>query len=193
MSKKKTFGVSVQEGRQLALEGKGLAKIEASLLKLADADFGPLMTVWEDILQEDNRRGVLQGIGGDSKPLEPVTYRPKPVKSVDLTILPNNNLTPSHYRTLGGQPLAPRGVESRVIANFRTASARLPSGNWAVVGAWEGIADPQGRPFIGHHFEGRGHLPKRDLRGVRLQAQAEATAALREFLQGFLTTFPSSS
>lgn len=185
---KPRIGVSTAHG-QFALKGSGLAKIEAMLQAMADADFGPLMTVWEDILQEDNRRSLMLGLDGEGNPMVPVVYRPKPVKHVDLSLLPHNNLTSSHYRTLGGPPLAPRGLGSRTITNFRTASAKLPSGTWAVVGAWEGIADVGGRPFIGAHFEGRGHLPRRDLRGVRPKAQAEAAAALREFLDGFLSNF----
>lgn len=189
--KKKQLGVSTDHG-QLALKGAGLAKVEAALLDLADLDFGTVMEDWEKILQADNRRGLMQGLDGAGKPMEEVTYRPKAVNKVDLTILPFNNLTSSHYRSLGGPALAPRGLESRTIKNFRTASARLPSGDWAVVGAWEGIADVHGEAFIAAHFEGRGHLPKRDLRGVRPQALGEAEAALRQFLEGFFSTFPEA-
>lgn len=185
------IGIATDHG-QLGLAGSALGRIEAHLRKLADLDYEPLMDSWEKILQADNRRGLMLGLDGEGKPMTPVAYRPKPVKSVDMTILPHNNLTSSHYRVLDGKPLIPRGLGSRAITNFRTAHAKLSDGSWAVVGAWEGIFDVKGRTFMGHHFEGRGHLPKRDLRGVRPQAVAEAQDALQRFLEGFFSTFPEA-
>lgn len=167
-------------------------KIEDLLQKLAGVDFGPLMEGWEKVLQVDNRRGLLAGLDGEGNPLEPVTYRPKTVKSVDLAVLPHNNLTGSHYRSLDGPPLIPRGLGSRAVTNFRTSNGRLADGDWFAAGAWEDVLDVRGRPFLSGHFEGQGHLPKRDLRGVRPQAVAEASEGLRKFLEGFFSTFPEA-
>lgn len=36
---------------------------------------GPLINAWTDVLIEDNRRGVMQGLDGDGKPMAPTKYR----------------------------------------------------------------------------------------------------------------------
>lgn len=180
------------DNHQLGLSGAGLANLEAKLQTFASIDLTPVVEAWEVVLHDDNRRGLEAGLDGEGKPLEPVTYRPKAVKSVDMTILPHNNLTRSRYRSLSGPPLIPRGLQSRAITNYRTASAKLPSGDYAAVGAWEEILDVNGEPFLSAHFEGKNGLPIRDLRGVRPQALAEATEALRDFLSAFLSAHPQA-
>lgn len=172
------------------LEMSALTDLPGRCESLAAHDFSPLMDAWEDVLHDDNIFGALHGLDGDGVPLAPVTYRPKQVKKVDPAILPNNNLTSSHYRSLGGPPLAPRGLESRIVTNFRTSSARLPtSGEWVAIGAWEDVLDVKGRPFLRHHFSGSGRLPKRDLRGVRPTAVEKARAATLEYIRLVLASF----
>lgn len=181
--------VSIGDGAQLELAG--LQAIEDKLVALLELDFAPLMTIWEDLLQDDERDAALKGLDGDGDPLTPVKYRPVDVPLVDYKLLPNDNLTSSHYRSLDGPPLAPRGLDSRRVKNFRTASAQLSDGRWAVVGAWEGILDPQGRPFFSGHFVGAGNNPVRDLRGVRPRLVAQVRDATDSFLAEALATAES--
>jgi hypothetical protein len=149
---------------------------------LADADFEPLMLELELILREDNEQGALAGLDGFGMPLEPVTYRPNPnkVKPTNYTILPNNNLTSSWYRTLDGPPLAPRREESRIVTQFRTGHYREP-GAWVAIGAWEDVLSVQGIEFLPFHFRGEGNLPVRDLAHVRPSAMRRAKEALHDF------------
>ena len=68
------------------------------------------------ILERDNYEGAMDGLDGFGVPLQEVTYRPDSRagsrKPINYTILANNNLTSSHYRTLDGPPLAPRGARA---------------------------------------------------------------------------------
>lgn len=186
-----SLGVTIVNGG-LGASDAAVWKIEGLLQQFANLDFRPLMEGWEKVLEADNRRGLLQGQDGEGKPLDAVTYRPKAVKSVDLSILPHNNLTSSHYRSLSGPPLIPRGQNSRAIVNFVTSNGRGDDGSWFALGAWKDVLDVDGRPFLDAHFEGKGHLPKRDLRGVRPQGLAEASEGLRRFLKGFFDAFPAA-
>jgi hypothetical protein len=36
---------------------------------------GPLLNAWSEVLVEDNRRGVMQGLQGDGSPMQPTKYR----------------------------------------------------------------------------------------------------------------------
>jgi len=164
------------------LDLRGLDRIERYVMGLGEIAYEPLMNEWEHILQEDNRRSAMAGLDGSGQPLQPVTYRPKPVKRVNYTILRNNNLTSSHYRSLSGPPLAPRGERSRIVTNFRTASAELSDGRWTAIGAWEDVLSVHGVSFLRYHFTGSGNLPVRDLRGIRPNVKVEARRTLREFL-----------
>jgi hypothetical protein len=62
--------VSLDDGgaRRVEARLKGLERIDA-------ADVGRLLDDWEDIIVEDNRRGVLSGLDKDGEPLTEVTYR----------------------------------------------------------------------------------------------------------------------
>jgi hypothetical protein len=173
---------------QSQLDLSGLDRLEQHVMALGNIAFEPLMATWEDLMHEDNEESALKGLDGFGFPLIPVTYRPNPnkVKPTDYTILPYNNLTSSHYRTLDGPPLAPRGAGSRIVTNFRTASAELSDGRWSVVGAWEDIFSPTGIPFLSFHFRGEGYLPIRDLRGLRPSLIEQARAALRAFMRDYL-------
>lgn len=163
-------------------------RLERYVLSLEDIAFEPLMNAWEIILKEDNAESAMRGLDGKGLPLQPVTYRPNPNKKkpTDYRTLPFNNLTSSHYRTLSGPPLAPRGLGSRIVTNFRTASAKLSDGRWTAIGAWEDILNRFGLPFLRFHFRGEGSLPVRDLRGVRPNAVRRAREALRAFMKDYL-------
>lgn len=178
----------------------------AALDRLADAfrrlinpDPRALLDRWELIVQEDNRRGVLQGLDKDGVPMIPVTYRPRPPGPVKPTKAQRGgarananrgqfqglgssnfgNLTSSEYRLLGGPPLAPRDQFSRVVTNLKTGQGREGDGQWFALGAWDEILSKKGVPFLRWHFDGTSKLPRRDLRGVRPWGQQKALTALR--------------
>lgn len=86
-------------------------------------------------------------------------------------VLANNNLSSSQYRLLTGPPLAPRDQFSRVITNFMSDFDKMPSGVWLATFWWEDVVSVKGIPFLRYHFHGDGHLPIRDLRGIRPQGR----------------------
>ncbi len=100
----------------------------------------------------------------------------------------NNNLTSSEYRYLTGPPMAPRGKFSRVITNLFTAHGRDPASyyRWAAIGAWREVVSKKGVPFLKAHFDGIGHLPRRDLRGVRPEGVALARLACIEWMKSIV-------
>jgi hypothetical protein len=172
---------------------EGINRLIGRLRALDEIDFEPLMLEWRKILEEDNEEGARLGLDGYGVPLDAVTYRPDPKagtrKPINYDIQNNNNLTSSHYRTLDGPPLAPRGMQSRIVTNFRTAHQR-DGKDWHALGAWEDVLSVQGIPFLGFHFRGEGNLPVRDLAHVRPGALARARQALVDFVRSILGRQP---
>jgi hypothetical protein len=191
----------------------GVDRLQERLRRIADPDATPLMQTFMRIIDDDNRKGVLAGTDMNGNPMIPVKYRPKlkpgqkPVKLtveqrlgqkpnakrgryVDAGGTRNNNLTSAEYRLLGGTPLAPRGQFSRVITNLLTDyddSQRL-SGKWEAWGYWDGVVSVKGVAFLKFHFDGEGHLPKRDLRGLRPEGRELARQALRNWALDMVRT-----
>ncbi len=172
------------------LDLTGLDRLERAVKALGEISYTPLMATWEDILMQDNRRAAMAGLDGDGNKLQAVTYRPDPMvgtrKPIKYAPLANNNLTSSHYRSLSGPPLAPRGMNSRIVTNYRTASAELSDGRWTAIGAWEDVLSVRGVSFLRYHFTGSGALPVRDLRGIRPNVRVEARRSLRDFLMQYM-------
>lgn len=188
------------------LDTSGLDRLMAGLRKLGDFDATLLMERWKSVIDEDNRRGILQGTDKDGVAMVPVKYRPKPSgprkptkgqrgglranarKGAFLGLGaagPHGNLASSEYRLLGGPPLAPRDQFSRVITNLKTGYAR-EGGSWVAFGYWDEVVSTKGVPFLRFHFEGTGRLPRRDLRGVRPQGVQKALQSLRAFAKDLL-------
>lgn len=94
-----------------------------------------------------------------------------------------NNLKADQYRRQTGPRLAPRRTASRVITNLKTAWARLGTNSWHVVAGWEKVVSKKGVHFLPYHFDGMGHNPRYDLRGVRAWGRARAREALRDWIQ----------
>jgi hypothetical protein len=167
----------------------GIDRLLGKLRSLEEIDFAPLMLEWETILREDNEEGAMKGLDGYGVPLAEVTYRPDPNvgtrKPINTTPLPNNNLTSSHYRSLDGPPLAPRGMQSRIVENFFTRSGR-DGRDWHTQGGWADVVSVSGIPFLPFHFNGEGNLPVRDLAHVRPSALKKAREALLAFVNRFL-------
>jgi hypothetical protein len=174
----------------------GLDRLRARFEELAHLDPTPVLLRIGQLLDDDNRKGVLAGTDGNGVAMAPVTYRPvsaktgKPVKKgIALTVAQrlgqspskgrgrssrigsgvehtNNNLTTAEYRLLGGPPLAPRKQFSRVITNYQQEVVQVSDTVWEVVGAWINVLSKKGVPFLTFHFNGVGQK-RRDLRGIR--------------------------
>ncbi len=167
----------------------GIDRLIPRLEMLGEIDFEPLMLEWETILREDNKQGAMEGLDGYGIPLAAPTYRPDPNvgtrKPINMTPLANNNLTSSHYRSLDGAPLAPRGMESRIVENFFTRSGR-DGQDWHAQGGWADVVSVSDVPFLPFHFRGERYLPQRDLAHVRPRALEKAKQALRDFVRRLL-------
>ncbi len=164
------------------------------VIELKEELVAPLLQEWQDIMVEDNRKGVMDGTDRFGVPMLPVTYRtghPKPVRArgrknplfgtTDLSVafkgtLPNNNLSTSEYKKLTGPPLAPRGLGSRVITNFKTTRGH-DGKNWLAIGFWDDVISVKGVPFLKYLFR------RRDLRGLRPPGRKKATEALATWMR----------
>ena len=191
----------------------GFDALSRKLKKLERPDAAPLMSLWVDIIIEDNRKGVLAGQDKDGNPMIPVTYRgmdkPKSARSRNKANLGtttgefkgfgplkgglHGNMTGGEYRKLTGPPLAPRGADSRVIANLRGQHSTQvgPSGQWVAEAAWDQVVSPTGYSFLPVHFNGKplgknGPKRRRDLRGVRPWGMRQARLALNTWIKGLL-------
>jgi len=184
----------------MIVDTSGLDRLMARLRKIAEPNATPLMARWMNVIEEDNRKGVLAGLDKDGVAMIPVTYRPKP-RAKPLTVSQRGgrakratrgafiggvagNLTSSEYRVLDGPPLAPRRQFSRVITNLVTGFAPgdgiLRSGGQVeAFGAWDDVVSRKGVHFLPFHFDGTSRLPRRDLRGVRPAGIQKALSALR--------------
>ena len=191
----------------MIVDTSGLDRLMARLRKIAEPNATPLMAHWMNVIEEDNRKGVLAGTDKDGFPMIPVTYRPvrpimqltaahragrrKNAKRGEFNPGREANLTREQYEALDGPPLAPRRQFSRVITNLVLAFAPNPAilkqgQTVEAFGAWDDVVSKRGYPFLPVHFEGRRagrgrgfKMPKRDLRGVRPAGVQKALSALR--------------
>jgi hypothetical protein len=160
--------------------------------RLADrgVDLTYLMARVEAIITEDHTRSILMGIDKDGVSFKPVTYRGDSVahaakrnkynRGVGPALTePDDNLSTAQYRRLTGPPLAPRGKDSRIIANFATRTS-FDGHTWKVQAVLVDVVDRKGRPFMQYHFAGAGRLPRRDDRGIRPWGREEIRKAMRE-------------
>jgi hypothetical protein len=163
-----------------------LDRMIGQLVEFDSIDFEPLMMEFEAILKEDNDAAVMAGIDGFDMPLIPVTYRPDPKAGTGKVRTPStrpyNNLSTTAYKMLGGPPLAPRGMDSRIATNFRTGYVQLESEKaWLVLWAWEDVVSVDDIAFLGFHFRGEGNLPVRNLAHLRPSTYRRCKAALHDF------------
>jgi hypothetical protein len=183
-------------------EFDGLGRLMGRLNALRNLDPTPLLSKWEVIIEEDNRKGVLAGTDKDGKPMIPVEYRPikssqekwtarrERLHTAVVTGPAGDNLTSAQYRRLTGPPLAPRGASSRVVKNLQTGHGYDTSkGEYYAEGAWPDVRSKKGREFLEAHFDGTNGLPKRDLRGVRPWGKQQALEALYDWMKDVLRPF----
>ncbi len=175
----------------------GLDRLITHLRKVQSPQRELLQVTTAKIMEDDNRKGILAGTDKDGGYMLATTYRPKGKgRYADARQKNNakgrrgafsgfgpaaaglhNNLTSAEYRKLNGPPLAPRRGFSRVITNYVTVPFVEGPLRFGVIGTWLNVVDAKGRPFLKHHFEGKGRLPKRDLRGVRPEGRAKLRKA----------------
>ena len=164
-----------------------------AVAQIGKAELTPLLEQWEDVIVEDNRKGVLAGRDKDDQPMAPVTYRTGAVKtkvnarsggkfgSVAGSFKggSNGNLSPAQYRRLTGPPTAPRGEDSRVITNLVTRHGRRGAIYFAE-GKWDNVVDAHGKPFLAYMFK------RRNLKGVRPWGRAKAKALALAFIRDLI-------
>ena len=166
-------------------------------------------------MAEGNRIGRLSGLDKNDNPLKACTYRgasktiAKAARGGALYGVPtlkhylgpelqlashnnvlaaspgNGNLTSSEYKKLTGPPLAPRGSRSRTIINFFTQW--IPDlYSWTVRGQWVNVLSKKGVPILEAHFKGLGHLPVRDLQGIRPSTMVGMRARVDDWTENLL-------
>jgi len=64
------------------LDMTGLDRVANIVASLKHIDATPLMRTWMNIINEDNRTGVLAGLDRYGVPMAPVTYRPRPLAPI---------------------------------------------------------------------------------------------------------------
>ena len=157
-------------------------RLQKMLFSIENPDFSDLMNSIRVVIDEDHVKGIMAGKDKDGNTTTPVTYRTgivSPLKSRGKNgqtiknwrfqgplATSDDNLTTSEYRKLTGPPLAPRGLNSRIVRNYQTA-AGVDGKNWWVQATLVNVLNRKGKPFMHYHFEGSGRLPQRDMRGVR--------------------------
>ena len=191
---------------------------------------GSLMQSWAKVLIEDNRKGVLAGLDKDDKPVASTIYRnsfaqagydrPTYVKFVPNPFGPvawkvnvsgthdpgykpgtTANLTTKQYKSLSGPPLAPRGMASRIISNYKIEAVDGTGGEFGVEGGWDDVVSKKGVEFLPFHFSGnvvsstsaplfgvigvgRGkNLARRDMAGLRAWGRSRARTDLKKWIQ----------
>jgi hypothetical protein len=179
---------------KITLETLGLDHLVARFRKLQDPDARGLMERFKDLITSSNRRGAIQGTDKDDVPLVPVTYRPvedfvthrkrgKTGPFGGLSAPMFGNLSTEEYRHLTGAPLAPRGLDSRIVTNLKTEWDHPTPTEWMAYGAWDEVYARDGQTeFLVFHFDGESPLPKRDYRGVRPPEFEEAKESAKAWL-----------
>lgn len=81
-----------------------------------------------------------------------------------------------------GPPLAPRGVLSRVVTNYRVEWTLAP-GKVTINAGWTPILSTRGIDFLKFHLRGNRTLPKRDIAGITPQGQRKVGAMLVEWIR----------
>ena len=185
--------------------------LQRKLRRIANPDPREALQDCEQILVDGNREGVLAGLDKDNRPLVPVKYRTGTTIAVrtsrKITVFgvakfrgyqpkftglggfaEHGNLTTAQYKRLTGPPLAPRRDQSRVITNYVTRSSTAPDANgaWKVQAGWHDVLSRKGVPFLQAHFHGGGHLPVRNLAGIRPQTLRRCAQRINEFVREML-------
>ena len=178
--------------------------------RLANPNPVLLMETWSDIMDDDNRLGILHGTDGNGNPMVQVSYRPvnakgeKMKRGARLTVeqrlgqaprtkrgrlprsdrLPRASITTSPVHRIAsstGLPWPPEAVQS-CDHQLSHPLRRNPPERVGSGGAWIDVISTKGVPFLRFHFNGAGRLVIRDLRGIRPEGIAKARKAARAWM-----------
>lgn len=114
-------------------------------------------------LVEGNRHDRVSGLDADGAPLSPLRSRRK-----------------GEYAGKSGQPLAPSGASSRVVANFR-ATVRRQGKGWRILAGWVGVVSSRGVHFLRSHDRGSGRLPRRHIFGASPRTMERIRKLVRDW------------
>lgn len=168
----------------------GFPELQAKLDRLSDPDPTAVLEALRDVLRADNHDGVLAGLDCDGVPM-PLTWRQQHAESQWASkVMPDG--TRRSFKMVGfeeggdGPALAPHGEASHTIASLRTFFFQDGPGRWVVVGDWEDVVSKDGVGYLPFHFRGEGHLPVRDLAGLRPEGWARAGELVDLWATGLL-------
>lgn len=173
-----------------AIDLGGLARVQAKLNRLKNlslTDMRPVLEKIEKIMVEDNRKGLLAGIGGKDQAAPTLRYRSGKGRKTNARKAGfgkgrGHNPTPlassasGKYQFATGPYLAPFRTKSRVITNYHTRHGQ-DGKTFFIEGAWLDILSKKGKPFLRYHFK------KYEIRGLRAWGRQEASIALRAHVE----------
>jgi len=143
------------------LSGKGANRVKGDIRRI----------VIEDNTDKLLGRGLLEGVDRYGKPLA--------------------RMADSTYRKKGrgfGPVLAPKGMASRFITNFRAEWQDSGRGFNTLVCFWLGMVNKQGQSFAQYHLTGakkpgtKWVVPKRDIGGVTPKGMAAIRARIKKYM-----------
>lgn len=102
-------------------------------------DYRDLVAIFERILRQDLERRALDGLDINDRPMVPT----KREMSQELS-----------RRLGGGPPLAPHGLQSRLVRYAYTRSGTLTTRSWFAELTWRGFDDDRGKPILEYHQHG---------------------------------------
>ena len=180
---------------RITLETLGLDHLIERFRRLQDPDARLLMLRFTELIRKSNQRGAIEGTDKDDSLLLEVTYRPVPEfvgprkrgkagPFAGLEADAFGNLTSSEYRHLTGKPVAPRGLDSRIVTNLKTEFDHPTPGEWVAYGYWDQVVARDGdTQFLNYLFDGDPPMPgPRDFRGVRPPEFEEARESAKAWL-----------
>ena len=83
-----------------------------------------------------------------------------------------------------GPPLAPNNDNSRIMDPHSTAIGQMPgTTRFYATKNFDWIKSKKGVSFMQYHFEGKGNLPKRDMRGMSARSRPKVLRATRAWIE----------
>ena len=147
------------------MSGKGSARVKGDLRRI----------ILDDNTEKLLGRGNLEGVDRYGKPLAPMA------KS-----------TYQNPKRGFGPVLAPRGLASRFITNFKAEWKDSGQGFTTLVARWVDIVNKKGQSFAQYHLTGAKKagtnwvLPKRDIGGISPAGFAKINARFKKFASDVL-------
>lgn len=102
-------------------------------------DYRDLVAIFERVLKQDLERRAMGGLDINDRAMVPTKREMDPELS---------------RRLGGGPPLAPHGLQSRLVRYAYTRSGTLKTGSWFAELTWRGFDDNRGKPILEYHQHG---------------------------------------